>query len=61
MLITVDITVGRAKVAEAGALEYFVKQASVRGVRVWAIAGDARAVLPAERAGYAERARAYAA
>ncbi len=60
VFVTVHVTESREQVAEPKALEHFVKQASMRGVRVWAVAGDARAVLPAERAAYAARARAYA-
>lgn len=60
VFVTVPVTADRTQVADPGALERFVTHASARDFRVWVVAGDARAVLPAERTGYAERARAYA-
>jgi hypothetical protein len=46
-------------VVEPAALARFITQASARGVRVWAVVGDPRAVLPAERPKYAALGRAY--
>ncbi len=60
VFVTVPVTADRKRVAEPGALEKFITRATARGVAVWALAGDPRAVLPAERAGYVERALAYA-
>ena len=58
--ITVTLDAAGKAVAEPGRLARFVESASERGVKVWAVAGDPRAVLPSERPKYAARARALA-
>ncbi len=61
LFITVPLTAGNTTVAEPAALERFVAHASALGIKVWAVAGDPRAVLPKERDQFAVMARAYAA
>ncbi|MDE3011818.1 MAG: hypothetical protein KGI67_13110, partial [Pseudomonadota bacterium] len=46
-------------VADAAQLAAFLRLAAASGVRVWAVAGDPRAVLPEERAAWIGRAAAY--
>jgi hypothetical protein len=57
VFITAPVSVER--VLEPGPLAIFIEQAAKQGVRVWAVIGDPRAVLPAERPKYAAFARAY--
>lgn len=59
VFVTVPIDDGR--VAEGDALAAFVARAARAGVAVWAVDGDPRAVLPAERPLFVARAQAYAA
>lgn len=61
VFVTIPLMEGNARVAEPAALERFVSLASERRIRVWAVIGDPRAVLPAERNIYIAMARAYAA
>lgn len=60
LFITVPLTPERESVVEAAALERFISAASARGIKVWAVIGDPRAVLPGERDLLAKMARAYA-
>ncbi len=60
VFITVPVTAHPMQVADPGELERFITRASALGVRIWAVAGDPRAVLPDQRAAYVDRARAYA-
>lgn len=59
--VTIPLTAGNARVAEPVALQRFVSLASERNIRVWAVVGDPRAVLPVARNSYIAMARAYAA
>lgn len=59
LFVTVPVEGGR--VADADALTAFVSRAAGMGVAVWAVDGDPRAVLPAERPHFVARAEAYAA
>lgn len=61
LFITVPLAPDNAAVAEPAALERFVSSASALGFKVWAVAGDPRAVLPRERDYFVTTARAYAA
>ena len=49
------------QVSAPDALSRFITAATRQGKRIWAVAGDPRAVLPSERKAYIDRARAYAA
>jgi hypothetical protein len=49
------------EIAQADVLRRFITEAGRRGLRVWAVAGDPRAVLPEERPRYAALAAALAA
>ncbi len=60
VFISVPVLENQLAVAEPDALMRFVARATVKGIRVWVVAGDPRAVLPHEQARYAARARAYA-
>jgi len=57
VFITAPVTLER--VLDPGPLAIFIERAARQGVRVWAVLGDPRAVLPAERPKYAAFARAY--
>ncbi len=58
--VSVPLAPAGAGVADSDRLRLFVTEATLRGVRVWAVAGDPRALLPQERASYVARAQAYA-
>jgi hypothetical protein len=58
--VTVPVVPDSVAVRDPQALSEFVALASARGIAVWAVAGDPRAVLPAERPALAQLARAYA-
>jgi hypothetical protein len=58
--ITIPIT-SNGEVASADELRQFLREAARRGVHVWVVAGDPRAVLPSERPSFEARARAYVA
>jgi hypothetical protein len=58
--ITVPTT-SAGDVVAADELRQFLQEATRRGLRIWAVDGDPRAVLPSERASFETRARAYAA
>lgn len=60
LFITVPVDPERAQVLDAERLAAFVARAAKTGIAVWAVAGDARAVLPAERRHFTRMARAYA-
>jgi hypothetical protein len=61
IFITVPLTATQENVTEAAVLESFIAAASARGIKVWAVIGDPRAVMPSERDQFAKMARAYAA
>lgn len=58
LYVTVPLAQGR--VAAPGSLAAFVAEAARRGIAVWAVEGDPRAVLPAERKKFIARAAAFA-
>lgn len=60
LFVTVPVDPERAQVLDADRLAAFVARAAKAGIAVWAVAGDARAVLPAERQHFTRMARAYA-
>lgn len=59
VFLTVPVKGGR--VADPERLAAFAARAAGRGIAVWAVDGDPRAVLPAERPHFVARAEAYAA
>lgn len=59
--VTVPLVADGTSVARPRALGRFVRAARERGIEVWAVEGDPRAVLPAERARWVGRVRAFAA
>ena len=60
LFITVPLTATQENVTEAEVLKRFIAAASSRNIKVWAVIGDPRAVLPGERDQFAKMARAYA-
>ncbi|WP_319245183.1 hypothetical protein [uncultured Propionivibrio sp.] len=60
LFVTVPVDPERAQVVDADQLAVFVARATKAGIAVWAVAGDARAVLPSERHHFKRMARAYA-
>jgi hypothetical protein len=60
VFVTVQVDMTEAHVLNAPALQSFIAAAAGRGVRVWAVAGDPQAVLPAGRAAFVARAAAFA-
>ncbi|MDX9860584.1 MAG: hypothetical protein RBS99_06665 [Rhodospirillales bacterium] len=55
----VSVPVKHDGVADAKALATFIAKASRRGIQVWAVDGDPRAILSAERDRFSARAQAY--
>ena len=60
VFLTIPVSADLRRVRDPDALANFISAASARGTRIWAVAGDPRAVLPDQRTAYAQRARAYA-
>jgi hypothetical protein len=58
--ITVPLNAAQSGIGDPEALAAFINRATAQGMRIWAVAGDPRAVLPAERSRYLAIARAYA-
>jgi len=55
----VSVPVKHDRVADAKPLAAFIAKATRSGIQVWAVDGDPRAILPAERGHFSARAQAY--
>lgn len=60
VFITVPLDSTQENITETASLRRFITTATSRGIKVWAVIGDPRAVLPKERDQFAKMARAYA-
>lgn len=56
----VTVPIAHGKVAAPGSLASFIAEAARRGIAIWAVEGDPRAVLPIERMKFVARAAAFA-
>ncbi|MBI4028669.1 MAG: hypothetical protein HY360_27065 [Verrucomicrobia bacterium] len=59
--VTIPVQMETGIVSDPQAVQDFIDMASAQGIRVWAVDGDPRAVLPSERPKFVRRAQAYAA